>query len=139
MRGTVVRPPQLIGTWVLRRDLEDLSAGATGTMDGTLSLQADEDQIVWAERGTLRWGDLETPVERTYLLRDGGEGWWVHFDDGRPFHPWRPGEWVEHLCSEDLYRGLVVIEDTACWHVTWRVRGPRKDQRLQTLLVAEEP
>ena len=84
-----------------------------------------------ARVGTFTIAGRSHDVTRTYQLADG----WVFFDDGRPFHPWRPGEWVEHLCGEDTYRGLVEVEPARI-RTLWDVSGPEKDQRLITRLTS---
>ena len=67
------------------------------------------------------------------LQRDDG-AWQVRFADGRPFHPWRPGVWVDHPCNADLYRGLVDASPDRL-RILWDVVGPTKDQRLFTRCV----
>ena len=60
----------------------------------------------------------------------------VTFADGRDFHPWRPGEVVEHPCNADLYRGLVHLPTTGSrgWSVMWECTGPDKDYSMTTLV-----
>ncbi len=135
MEPALSQPPDLIGQWSLSRQVIDFRAGRAGTVRGSLTLEYTGGRIEWLERGRLCWDGAEVPVERRYLLRpaDGG-AWWAFFDDGRAFHPWRPGEWVEHLCGADRYRGLVTLEDADHWQVIWDVRGPHKAHRLTTRL-----
>lgn len=123
-------PTALLGTWHLRRRLADLRTGTAGTVVGTLTLRAARDGVEWTESGLLRWGGRDVEVTRRYLLRDGVEGWWVYFDDGRPFHAWTPGRPVEHPCRADLYRGLVRIDSPQRWRIAWDVVGPAKQQRI---------
>jgi hypothetical protein len=103
---------------------------------GELVIADDRDGLRWAESGTLRWGGATYPVSRTYLLREGADGWEVRFADGRPFHPWRPGVWVTHPCRGDVYTGLVAVGPGRV-RTLWDVRGPAKDQRLVTRLTRE--
>jgi hypothetical protein len=122
----------------------DLRAGTSGTVRGTLTLAPDQDDsIVWSESGVLRWAGSDVAVTRRYLLRFGADGWWVHFDDGRPFHPWTPGRPVEHPCRADLYRGLVRVDSPDRWRIGWDVVGPAKRQRILSRLTrsgwAREP
>ena len=124
-------PRGLVGRWVLARRLVDRRVGAYGAMTGELVVSADGEGLRWAERGTLSWGGVRRPVTRTYLLRPGADGWMVLFADGRPFHPWRPGEPVTHPCRADVYTGLVRV-DAGRVRTLWDVRGPAKDQRLVT-------
>lgn len=131
-------PGELVGRWTLTRRLVDLHTGQTGDVTGILDLTPRGADIVWDERGTLRWDGIDSPVTRRYLLRRLDEAWWMLFDDERPFHPWQPGGWVEHVCSADVYRGLVTLDLPEQWHTIWRVRGPRKDQRITTTLGAPD-
>ena len=120
-------PGELVGRWSLTRRLADRRAGVLGTMSGALVIGPDGDGLRWAESGVLRWAGREVPATRTYLLRDG----WVLFEDGRPFHPWRPGRPVTHPCRDDLYTGLIAVDGDRL-RVLWDVRGPTKDQRIVT-------
>jgi hypothetical protein len=101
-----------------------------GTVAGELVIAVDADGLRWDESGTLRWDGGRYRVSRSYLLR-ADDGWWVRFTDGRPFHPWRPGETVTHPCRADVYTGLVAVDGDRM-RTCWDVRGPAKDQRLVT-------
>lgn len=127
-------PDALVGTWRLRRRLVDRTAGLTGRVDGTLDLVSAGDGLEWREAGTLVTPGWTVPVTRRYLVLEGDTGWWLHFDDGRPFHPWTPGVAVEHPCRADLYRGLVRVDSPRRWRTLWDVSGPAKDQRIVTRL-----
>jgi hypothetical protein len=59
----------------------------------------------------------------------------VRFDDGRPFHPLvlrAARVAVAHACGEDAYEGAYVVLGPDAFDVTWRVRGPAKDQRIES-------
>jgi hypothetical protein len=124
-------PGALVGRWALARRVADRRAGMYGTVRGELQVAPDGAGLRWVETGVLRWGGVERPVSRGYLLRETGDGWWVLFEDGRPFHPWRPGECVTHPCRADVYTGLITV-DGGRMRTLWDVRGPAKDQRLVT-------
>ena len=124
-------PEELVGRWVLRRRVADRLAGLQGTVTGELAVEPDGAGLRWVERGTLRWAGARLPVSREYLLREGPAGWEVLFPDGRPFHPWRPGEPVTHPCRADVYTGLVTVRADRL-RTLWDVRGPAKHQRLVT-------
>lgn len=126
-----VSPSALLGQWRLDRRISDRRARTFGTVHGTLLLVEDGAQIRWSERGTLRWNGADLPVTRELALVEEPSGWQVRFADGRPFHPWRPGEIVEHPCNADLYRGLVDVAPDRL-RVLWDVLGPAKDQRILT-------
>jgi hypothetical protein len=127
-----VEAERLLGRWELRRRVADRRAGLVGAVHGELTLSTVDDGVRWAETGTLHWDGRRMPVHRTLLVRDG----FVYFEDGRPFHPWRPGETVVHPCAVDVYTGLVVVDrDATRLRTLWDVRGPAKDQRLVTRCV----
>lgn len=129
-------PVTLLGDWSFERTIEDHLRGEVLRVDGTLSLVAEGlTRIRWSERGLMHReaGDLE--VFRVLFLVEGAHDWDVTFEDGRPFHPWRMGEWVEHPCAADVYRGRVVADGRAGWSITWRVSGPQKDYVMTTILV----
>jgi hypothetical protein len=130
----LVDPTALLGEWELTRELRDERAGLSGTAFGQLTLRTEDDRIAWLEQGTLLWNGSRLPFSRSYWLRRGDDGWWVDFPDGRPFHPWRPGDWVEHPCGEDSYHGLFSVAGPDEWHTEWDVRGPTTTQRITTRL-----
>ena len=127
-------PETLRGEWQLRRRLVDRVAGGHGTVAGILTLVADGAGVDWREHGVLRWHGGSVEVTRRYLIRENADGWWVLFEDGRPFHPWRPGSPVEHPCRDDVYRGLISVRGPDRWSVLWDVVGPAKQQRIVTRL-----
>jgi hypothetical protein len=137
MAGTgiaVTDPTALLGDWRLDRQLTDRRTGRSGTVRGQLTLRREGDQITWAEQGTLVWNGSRLAASRSYGLRQAEDGWWLYFADGRPFHAWRPGQWVHHPCREDSYRGLITITGPDHWGTHWEVDGPAKAQRIITRL-----
>lgn len=126
-------PGSLAGRWSLRRRLRDDRVGMSGRVLGVLLIRPDaQGALHWEEAGELHWGSLRTPVRRHTILRRTEDGWWMTFEHGGLFHPWRPGAVVEHTCAADLYRGMVRIDGADRMRVLWCVRGPGKDQRLMT-------
>jgi hypothetical protein len=132
--SAAIGPAALLGDWRLERWLADRGTGRSGTVSGSLTLRAEGDQIVWSEQGTLLWNGSRLPVSRSYRLLRAEDGWWLYFPDGRPFHPWTPGQWVRHPCREDSYRGLITITGPDQWRTRWDVEGPGKAQRIMTEL-----
>ncbi len=135
MTGSVkeaAEPSALLGDWRLDRQLRDERAGLSGTASGHLTLRPEGSKIMWREQGTLLWNGSQLPFSRCYLLRRVEGQWWLHFGDGRPFHPWTPGEWVHHPCSEDAYHGLITIDGPDDWHTRWDVRGPATHRLIST-------
>lgn len=128
-------PPELVGRWDLERTVEDRRHGRRGTVSGALDVATGAGGLVWAESGLLEWQGRTVPVHRTLHLRPAEGTWVVTFEDGRPFHPWAPGRWVDHLCGADHYRGLVEVSaDRQQVDVTWVTTGPGKDDVLRTRL-----
>ena len=122
---------ELAGVWRLERSVRD--GDRTGDVTGRMTISPGPRGLRWYESGELSIGGRTAPVTReTYLVDLHGEPW-MAFADGRPFHPWRPGEAVEHPCGEDLYVGRVDV-DSDLIRTTWRVTGPDKDQLLLTSL-----
>ncbi|MGH8861693.1 MAG: DUF6314 family protein, partial [Jatrophihabitantaceae bacterium] len=134
---TEPRPTDLLGVWQLERRLSDRRSGGFGRVTGWLELTLVGAVVHWLELGELTWDGATHQVTRElHIVGEGGTGWTVRFTDGREFHPWRPGELVEHPCRDDLYRGLIdVATDRKYLRVLWDVRGPSKDQRIVTRCV----
>jgi hypothetical protein len=135
----VVEPTALLGEWRLTRSVRDERACLSGTASGCLTLRAEEDELAWQEQGTLLWNGSRMPFSRSYRLRKTPDGWWLYFPDGRPFHPWIPGNWVHHPCAEDEYRGLITIDGPDAWQTVWDVRGPTVTQQISTQLSRTSP
>jgi hypothetical protein len=110
--------------------MTDRHTGRIGCFHGVLTIT---DSLDWVEEGTLTWGEHRGPATRNLLLRKETDGWWVQFADGRPFHPWRIGEPVEHPCGADRYRGLIGADGDRM-RIRWDVRGPYKDLRIDSRL-----
>jgi hypothetical protein len=130
-----VEPTALLGSWDLARRLVDRPVGGGrprfGHVAGTLTLTLDGEDVDWFEQGTLTWGGHDLAVTRRLRIVPDGSGWTVCFDDGRPFHPWRPGAPLVHPCRADVYRGVVSAGPDEL-RVLWDVTGPDKDVRLFT-------
>lgn len=128
-------PTELLGSWVFERLIDDRHGNERSTVEGTTELRLEGSSIRWSESGVLHWRGEDIDVTRTLFLQHRPEGWFVTFEDGRDFHPWSPGESVEHLCGADIYRGCVVgHDDDAAWSVEWSVQGPTKDYTMTTIL-----
>ena len=130
-------PTDLLGAWLLDRDVDDRLARQARHVTGTTDLELlAPDHVRWREEGVMRWAGHEVPVERTLdVRRDAAGAWSVHFSDGRPFHPWATGTPLEHPCGADLYRGRIdVAPDRTSWTVVWHSTGPAKDYVLTSRL-----
>ena len=129
-------PTDLVGAWSLERTVDDRLGVEQLTVSGSLVLTADgPDRVAWHESGRLsRPGRPDVAVTRSLLVVR-REAWWVLFDHGGDFHPWSPGEWVDHPCGADHYRGLVDLDGLpGWWQVTWQVAGPAKDYTMNSRL-----
>jgi hypothetical protein len=130
-----VTPIDLLGTWTLTRVVEDRLAGERRDVVGTAQLtEVEAGRVRWSEAGTMTWAGHSVPVSRTlYVVRE-DDGWFVRFEDGRPFHPWAVGHRVDHPCAPDHYRGLIEVAGNPAesWTVTWDAVGPEKDYRMVT-------
>jgi Family of unknown function (DUF6314) len=128
-----VEPHDLIGEWTMARRVVDRAAGTYGSVAGTLVVTPEDEGVRLAEHGVLRWRGAEYPVTRVSRLRRLDDEWWMLFEDGRPFHPWRPGTPVVHPCGADTYDGLVALDRGGTrLRTLWDVHGPAKHQRLVT-------
>ena len=137
----MVSPTDLLGTWTLTRTVDDHRTGERRDVRGTATLTlGDDGRVTWHESGTMSWPGHEVPVSRTlYVVRE-PDGWVVHFEDGRVFHPWAVGEVIDHPCAPDHYRGRIDAGMDAGsrsgtverWTVVWEARGPEKDYRMVT-------
>ena len=135
-------PLDLLGTWTLTRVVDDRRAGERREVVGTTELtEVSPGRVRWTEAGTMTWAGHTVPVSRTLYVVRGDDGWWVHFEDGRPFHPWAVGHQVDHPCAPDHYSGLIETEGepVASWKVTWDAVGPEKDYRMVTDYAWDRP
>lgn len=130
-------PTALLGSWALNRVVDDRLTGERRDVSGTARLDLETpDRVRWHESGTMTWGRHSVPVSRTLYVERVGEEWTVHFENGRVFHPWAVGSWVDHPCAPDHYRGFVDVtgDPVTRWSVEWRASGPEKDYVMQTQL-----
>ena len=98
-----------------------------------MTVTPDGAGLRWREDGELAWNGWTTPITRTMGFEWLEREWWVVFDDGRPFHPWRLGVLVSHPCGLDVYLGrLHYGADLDRLTVGWDVTGPVKQQRIVT-------
>lgn len=137
-------PLGLLGVWRFDRVIDDARTATTTHASGTARfVRADDGSIDWTEEGVLELADATVPVRARRVLRRDAEGWAVHFEDGRYFHPWRTGEELEHLCSPDDYRGRIdadpprprtvsTADSATAWNTVWVAKGPEKRYTIKT-------
>lgn len=142
MTVTPVTPLGLLGTWDLTRVVDDHLTGERRDVRGTATLELESpDRVRWSETGTMTWDGHAVPVSRTLYVVRSGEDWFVEFEDGRPFHPWRIGDGVRHRCDPDLYAGIIRLDEDPVgrWTVEWRATGPEKDYVMTTVHSGRRP
>lgn len=134
MAGELLPDAYLPGTWEVQRALEDAAVGA-GTFSGTATFTPGDGGIAWEEHGRLRLGDYDGPARRVLSIVAHDGAWVVRFEDGRHFHPLdlrTGGCRVSHPCGADAYAGEYMVLGPDRLDVRWRVRGPGKDQRIDS-------
>ncbi len=142
MEHSGTAPTDLVGVWELSRVVEDLLADERREVRGTATLELESpDRVRWSEEGTMTWAGRSVPVSRRLSVDRLDAGWFVHFEDGRPFHPWDVGVRVDHPCGPDHYRGLIETEGDPVerWRVEWRAVGPEKDYVMTTVHSGRRP
>ena len=129
----------LEGDWTYERSLSDRPSEIEGRAEGTAVFVPDGDGLRWTETGRVEIGEARTTAHRELQIvpdDEAGSGWMVLFEDGRPFHPLvldRESHGVVHPCVDDLYHGYFRVESESSFSTTWRVRGPNKDQLIETV------
>jgi len=124
-----------LGTFDVRRTIEDARSGQTAIFEGRMSLTGDGNTASYEETGHLLTNGQRFAAQRRYIWQTTGDGIAVLFEDGRAFHDFDPeqgGQASEHQCGEDMYRGGYGFSNWPSWSVTWDVVGPRKDYRSVT-------
>ena len=128
----------LRGTWRLTRQIRDGRAGADGHFEGRVSLTDSSEGLCYREEGELSVFGYRGAAWRCYAFRFRGRyRAEVYFPGGGHFHSLdlRRGTWdVLHRCGEDRYRGTFDACAQDRLRVIWRIRGPRKDLLLDSLL-----
>ncbi len=124
------------GEWTYERDLSDRGQSVRGEASGTATFTVEDGRLLWRESGLLEIGPARTPATRALTIEPSESGWTVRFDDGRLFHRLDLAEGrceVDHPCGDDLYQGRIEAASEDSFRTAWRVRGPRKDQSIETV------
>jgi hypothetical protein len=136
----------LLGSWSVDRTLLDRATGARGTFTGVVRFAAADDDggLSFHEEGTVRLtagdgGPFTGPASRTYVFNrtESPDAMDVTFPDGRPFHrmSFRPeASKDQHWCDPDTYRVRYTLNGPDGFSYAWDVRGPQKDQLLESVL-----
>lgn len=126
----------LAGRWQLTRDLTDHRDGMAGDMMGHAVFAAEDDTLRYRETGAMRLGGYHGQAYQSYLYYfPQPAAAQIRFTDGRAFHALdlTDGVWqAVHHCGADTYEGRFRVLSFNLWEATWRIAGPRKDQRLST-------
>ncbi len=133
----------LLGTWEIRRVVEDHRLGCTGSFTGTVRVERSaggaEGSATYREVGEVRFGAHRGPAHRLLELRPRVDGAvMVHFADGRPFVDLdlRGGTWrAIHDCAADSYELTTAAQSSTLLTERWCVRGPTKRYDAEATLV----
>lgn len=119
------------GDWRIQRRIDDRLSGRPGRFEGMARLTPEGDGLRYREEGRLWLGDGPGfPAHRSYLWLRGDTAIEVRFEDGRPFHAFRPegrAPGTDHPCGRDLYRVTYDFTGWPIWSSEWIVTGPAKD------------
>ncbi len=117
--------------WHISRPIEDRRAGMSGEFRGAAVLRPHGEGLLYHETGRLRLGKVPVlAAERKYLWLQADDRIEVRFEDGRPFHSFRPegrAAGTDHPCGRDLYRVTYDFTAWPAWSSEWVVVGPAKD------------
>lgn len=125
------------GAWRVERQILERHSGRTGQFDGMAEFTARDGGLGYSETGMLRLPDVPPMhATRRYDWRASDGLIEVWFEDGRFFHAFDPAaSWpsAHHDCPPDVYDVTYDLRDPDRWTSRWEVRGPRKDQTLETI------
>ncbi|MFD0979700.1 DUF6314 family protein [Tropicimonas aquimaris] len=133
-----VKAPQLedfAGLWRLERRIDDHRAGVVMRLDGEARFTPRDAGLDYSETGTLiAPGAPPLQATRRYRWMAQGSDIEVFFEDGRPFHAFRPGgaPSASHWCDPDSYRVAYDFSAWPAWSSRWSVDGPRKNYTMQS-------
>ena len=128
------------GHWTLKRQITDHLGQMSGTMAGSATFRArPEGALNYQEEGTMTLASGGAfAATRRYRWCADGKDIAVFFDDGAPFHQFRPDgltRGTTHLCGEDTYNVAYDFGAWPRWSATWQVTGPRKEYTSESLFV----
>ena len=124
----------LLGAWQVTRLGWDGVPARTMRLCGTARFSTCALGLLFEERGRISAGDYVGEAAQRYVFHIASASMaTVCFEDGRPFHhlDLETGlARVQHDCPPDRYEGRYRVLAPTCWLLSWRVTGPRKNQRL---------
>lgn len=122
----------LLGAWRLTRLGWDGVTARSMRLRGTARVSNCAAGLLLEERGILTVGaHVGEATRRTLFHIVGDSVATACFEDGRPFHRLDLATGmapVRHDCPPDRYEGRYRVLTPACWLLSWRVTGPRKNQ-----------
>lgn len=137
----------LVGTWQVRRSIEDHQSGIRGSFEGKATLTqppftcdlALGKRAHYDETGELHFGSHVGQARRSleYLRLDDATAM-LYFTNGRPFIDLdlSGGTWQSiHLCGDDRYEIAICARSSDVVEERWRVQGPTKDYDAVTTLI----
>ena len=125
-----------IGTYTFQRTIDDRYSRITHQASGMLHIC----QTAWNENGVLHSLD-NAPFYQRYLLDFTAEGVCVSYPNGAEFYrlPHIHGtHHIRHQCGDDVYQGTWAYETTTL-HLSWDVKGPRKEYTMITVYTLQNP
>jgi len=127
----------LKGQWALERTLMDFKVKENGQCKGKALFMEKGDILAYHEECHLQFGQYSGLAQQSYhfcfLTPSLAQ---VFFPDGRLFHELNLETGVcevTHHCGQDVYQGTFTVLNSNQLHVTWRIKGPRKDQEIKSL------
>ena len=136
----------LLGTWSVRRSIDDHRSGICGSFAGTAALveaqpghsSVGPEGAHYREVGELHFGTHRGSASRTLeFARLPDASVMMYFSDGPPFVDLdlRTGAWRSiHRCGDDRYEISTTVRSYNVVQEYWRVRGPGKDYDAVTTL-----
>lgn len=126
-----------LSDWRLIRRIIDRRAGEIGRLEGLARFSpCDGGAIAYREVGRLKIGAYEGEASRDLLHHMEGAEVRTTYTDGRHFYALDLTDGAcefLYLCAPDRYRGRVCVHGRDLWTQSWRIEGPRKDQRILSL------
>jgi hypothetical protein len=127
----------LRGAWRVHRRIVDHRLDVAGEFRGSASFEDDDaGDLIYTERGELRFGGHRGPATRSLRYRVRGDAVLdVRFADGRDFYRLEVsgGRWhATHPCRADLYTVTGAITGPDGFTEHWHTTGPATDYDLFT-------
>lgn len=134
--GSGLTTDDFLGRWRLDRVIHNRLTGEESRLEGEALMRPEGSDMAYHEEGKLEHpGQPPMIATRDYVWQADGDGIWVFFADGRPFHRFSLGlkmPEAHHHCPPDMYHVTYDFTRWPRWGAIWTVRGPHKDYRLRS-------